>query len=267
MKGKRAIVLASFGTSEAAARGSTLDLLAKEVQEAYPSVSVRQAYTSNFVRRRMASEGISAPSVPECLEALAQEGCEEVVVQPTHLSPGEEYENKILSLRPEFQRRFARFSLGTPLFFHEENGSAREADFAVGLRTVMDCFPPETDEQLVLLGHGSPHRHNPIYEELQDVADRKGWPVHIGLVEDTDTPNFSMVERRLKEKKADLVLLAPLLLTGGIHVSEDLAGEGEHSWKRRLQGLGFSVRVCMKGLGTFPEFRGLYLEKLRKLMI
>ena len=260
METKQAIVLASFGTADAPARKATLDALAEEVAAAYPDFDVLQAYTSNFVRRRMAADGISAMSVPECLDALATAGYERVVVQPTHLSPGEEYENKLLSLVPDFQYRFEDFLMGNPLFFYQED------DYAVGLQTVMDCFPLETGEQLVLLGHGSPHRHNPVYEQLQALADEKQLPVHIGVIEESDVPDFSMVQKRLEEHMAGCILLAPLLLTGGIHVAEDMAGTTESSWKMRLQALGISVRTCMRGLGTFPEFRKLYLGKLQKLI-
>ena len=135
-----------------------------------------------------------------------------------------------------------------------------------GLCTVMECFPVAGDEHLVLLGHGSPHRPNPVYLELQERADVAFLPVHIGVVEESDLPNFSMVMARLKHREVRNILLAPLLLSGGVHVKEDMAGDGEQSWKSRLEQQGIAVRTCLRGLGTFPAFRRLYVEKAGKLI-
>ncbi len=259
MQKKQAIILASFGTANTEARKATLDVLAEETASAYPEFRVMQAYTSNFVRRRMAADGFRAFSPAECLDELAQAGFRRVVVQPTHLSPGEEYENKLIPMKSRFAACFGEFLLGEPVFF-------RKDDYGPGLEIVAGCFPLCSGEQLVLLGHGSPHRHNPVYEGLQQIADEKGLPIHIGLVEESDLPDFSMVRERLIKRGADHILLAPLLLTGGTHVTEDMAGEGSHSWKKRLEALGITVRVSMKSLGAFPEFRQLYLDKIRQLL-
>ena len=259
--GKRAILFASFGVSNAGVRRATLDATAQEIAEAFPAYEVRQAYTSNFIRQRMAAEGRSAPSVPEALDALEREGYSQVLVQPSHLSPGEEYEQKLLSLVPKYLVRFPDFRMGEPVFCRQGAGEAD--DFAVGLAAVLECFPPEPGEQLVLLGHGSPHRHNPVYSLLQHCADQKGLPVHIGVVETSDTPNFDMVLHRLEAIRGMHILLAPLLLAGGVHATEDMAGSGEDSWKSRLLAAGFAVRTCLQGLGAFPAFRRLYLRKIR----
>ncbi len=259
METAQAVILASFGTVNADSRREALDILAEETADVFPQCRVFQAYTSNFVRRRMAADGFAADSLTECLGKLAERGCRRVLVQPTHLSPGEEYENKILPLRDEFAASFEEFLLGEPVF-------CRREEYEPGLRTVTACFPLHPGEQLVLLGHGSPHRHNPVYEGLQQLADEKAMPLHIGVVEDSDTPDFSMVRSRLEKNGGKQILLAPLLLTGGTHVTEDMAGGGRDSWKSRLQALGLEVRVCTRSLGTFPEFRRIYLNRMQKLL-
>ena len=116
-------------------------------------------------------------------------------------------------------------------------------------------------EQLVLMGHGSPHRHNPVYDALQAHIDSEGLPIHVGVLEPSDTPRFDDVLARLRASAASEVLLAPLLLTGGRHVRQDLAGEQSDSWASRLRAAGVSVRVSMHGLGEYPVFRALYLAK------
>ena len=119
---------------------------------------------------------------------------------------------------------------------------------------------------MVLLGHGSPHRHNPVYTLLQQRADEEGLPVHIGVLEEADVPHFAMVLDRLEKSGKKRVLLAPLLLAGGRHVTHDLAGDEPASWKSRLQKSGFSVRLDRRTLGERAAFRRIYIEKLYRLV-
>ena len=130
------------------------------------------------------------------------------------------------------------------------------------LSTILDCFKRDADEDLILIGHGSPHRHNPVYENLQSLAGKK---IHIGVIEDNDTPNFSDVVKRLKISRAEKILLAPLLFNGGVHVAEDIAGE-KNSWRTKLSTLGYKVRVIRDGLGSFESFRELYIKKLEAIL-
>ena len=105
-------------------------------------------------------------------------------------------------------------------------------------------------------------RHNPVYERLQAEIDAQQLPIHVGVLESTDTPDFKMVLERLQKRQVREVLLAPLLLTSGMHVARDMADEGEDSWKTRLEQAGFSVTPILEGLGESP----LYIEKARKAL-
>lgn len=101
-----------------------------------------------------------------------------------------------------------------------------------------DTHVVSSGTQLVLLGHGSPHQHNPVYERLQAVIDAAGLPIHIGVLEPSDWPTFDDVLQRLRhlpEGAADQILLAPLLIAGGRHVTHDMAGDNPDSWQSRLQ--------------------------------
>ena len=91
-------------------------------------------------------------------------------------------------------------------------------------------------------------------------------PIHVGVLESTDTPDFKMVLERLQKRQVREVLLAPLLLTSGMHVARDMAGEGEASWKARLEKAGFSVTPIFEGLGESPLFRQIYIEKARRAL-
>ncbi len=239
-----AIILASFGSTDDSIRAKTFDRLAAEISQAFPTFEVRQAFTSNFIIRKLARRKIFIATVAEEIARLRSEGSRKIFLLPTHLTPGEEFDNKIkICAAPDVE-------IISPLF-------AEPIDKKI-LATVIDCFKPADDEELVLIGHGSPNRHNPVYENLQRLA---GDRIHIGVIEATDTPNFADVVKRLTGRK---ILLAPLLFNGGVHVSKEIAGSDANSWLNRLLALGKNVRVIRDGLGTFENFRKLYIDKLEK---
>lgn len=235
----QSVILVSFGSSNL----DTYNLLAMAIKERFPTVEVRQAFTSSFMIRRLASRGILIDTLPDAIAKLRDEGFTRIILLPTHLTPGEEFDNKIKPCAAEDVEIIA------PLL----------SDSKV-LPTIIDCFKPNADEDLILVGHGSPHRHNPIYEQLQRLTGDK---IHIGVIEETDTPNFADVVERLKKSRAEKVLLAPLLFNAGMHVDKDIAG----GWFDKLNALSYKVRVVREGLGNFESFRELYIKKLEEMSI
>ena len=276
---KLAVILSSFGSADSIIRTRTIDALALNIKSAFPEIELRQAYTANFMRRKLKAQGVTVLSIEEQIATLKADGFDKIIILPSHLTPGEEFDFKIKIFAGD------EVIVLPPLFTLDCNTEFDKLAF----NTVIDCFiekfscSPHThprcenffvdasdqancenifNEQLVLVGHGSPHRHNPVYENLQRLADEQNLKVHIGVIEVTDTPNFNDVINRLQQNRATNILLAPLLFNGGVHVNEDIAGN-ENSWKVRLIEQGFNVRVCTDGLGSFENFRQLYLERLK----
>ena len=243
-----AILLASFGSADDSIRALTFDKLAAEIARTFPTLAVRQAFTSNFMIRKLARRGIFIRTPSEEIACLRNEGFTRIILLPTHLTPGEEFDNKIKICARDGVK------IMPPLL-------SEPIDKKI-LLTILSCFPCDADEDLVLIGHGSPHRHNPVYESVQRLA---GDRVHIGVIESNDTPNFADVAARLKAVRADRVVLAPLLFNGGVHVAEDIAGAGD-SWLNRLTAQGCKVRVIRDGLGTFEKFRALYIKHLEETL-
>ena len=248
-----AIILASFGSADDSIRAKTMDKLAAEIKENFPAFEVRQAFTSHFMIRKLARRGISIDTPQQAIDNLRGEGFEKIFLLPTHLTPGEEFDNKIQICAGD------DVTIIPPLFSED---CATPLDEKI-LATILDCFKRDDDEDLILIGHGSPHRHNPVYENLQRLS---GDRVRIGVIEPTDTPNFADVLKRLQACRADKIVLAPLLFNGGVHVAEDIAGDGD-SWLNRLAAQGYRVRVIRDGLGTFESFRKLYVDKVRRALI
>ncbi len=243
------LIIAGFGTLDDAERARTLDAIELDLRREFPLLKIVPALTANFIRRKLLARGLDVHSIEERLKELRAEGISNITILPTHLTPGEEFENKILPFANDGIR------ILPPLFTADCRTEFDRRAFEV----VIDCFRPSDDEELVLIGHGSPHRHNPVYENLQQLNPR----ICIGVIEPTDRPNFDDVLDRLKRIRAKKILLAPLLLTGGAHVNEDIAGDGESSWSSRLRAEGFEVRTRTEGLGAFQSFRQLYVARFR----
>jgi len=254
---KRAILFASFGVVNEEARKKCIDAAALCLQASFPSAEVRQAYTSVFIKKRLAEQGINVDSLPEALERLYADGFTQVIIQPGYLTAGEEYEKKVIQVAKEYRQKFDQLHISRPLLERPEDGE----DMLDVLRKI---FVLEAKEELVLVGHGSPHQHNPAYENLQWLIDQEAYPAHIGVIEPTDTPAFADVYKRLQARRAQKLLLAPLLLSGGAHVNEDIAGKDEGTWLSRLRAKGFSVRVNLRGLGEYPAFQQLYVKRLQE---
>lgn len=258
---KQAILFASFGVVNAAARTACIDAAAAQIAKAFPAYEVRQAYTSVFIKKKLAEQGIQVDSLPEALSKLQADGFSRVIIQPGYLTAGEEYEKKVLAVVEAAQRQnFAELIISRPLM---QQGK----DCQDMLTVLQQIFSLENGEELVLVGHGSPHQHNPAYENLQAAADEKDLPIHIGVIEPTDTPDYAAVLARLKKCSSKKMLLAPLLLSGGAHVNEDIAGLEPESWLSRLQAEGFAVRTSLKGLGEYPAFQKLYVQRIQELAL
>ena len=257
---KQAILFASFGVVNAAARTACIDAAATQIAKAFPAYEVRQAYTSVFIKKKLAEQGIQVDSLPEALSKLQADGFSRVIIQPGYLTAGEEYEKKVLAVVEAQRQNFAELIISRPLM---QQGK----DCQDMLTVLQQIFSLENGEDLVLVGHGSPHQHNPAYENLQAAADEKDLPIHIGVIEPTDTPDYAAVLARLKKRSSKKLLLAPLLLSGGAHVNEDIAGPEPESWLSRLQAEGFAVRTSLKGLGEYPAFQKLYVQRIQELVL
>ena len=256
---KQAIIFTSFGVADAKARAECIDKTASLLAASLPEFTVCQAFTSVFIKKKLAAAGIIRDSLPEALTKLQAAGFQRVIIQPSHLTRGEEFEQKIVTAAKAYEKSFQQLLLSQPIL------AAADA-YAEVIAAVLPGLDLKKGEQLVWLGHGSPHQHNPVYEDLQSYADANNLPINVGVLEPNDTPNFAMVLKRLKKASAKAVLLAPLLLAGGRHVAKDLAGSGNGSWLSRLEQAGFQVTVDRRGLGEFADFRQLYLARLKQCL-
>ena len=250
---EQAIVITSFGTSVPEARVS-ITAVEEALKSAAPDCVCVRAFTSSIIRRILAGRGENVPSVTQALERLCADGARKVVVQPTHLLYGFEYD-KLKAEADAFAARFEQVTVGRPLLANTEDIQR----FAVGLS---QTYPERDGEAVVLMGHGTEHFANAVYPALQTALHLKGRDdLYIGTVE--GWPSFDDVLNQLKERR---VLLAPLMLVAGDHAREDMAGDSPDSWKSRLEQAGVSVTCSFTGLGMLPWVQEMYRERLLSIL-
>lgn len=246
---EKAIVMTSFGTSVPEARVS-ITAVEEALKSAAPGYACARAFTSSIIRRILAGRGENVPSLTEALEQLCADGIRQVVVQPTHLLYGYEYD-KLKAEAEAFTSRFETVTVGRPLL--ADTGDLQR--FAGGLA---QTYPARDGEAVVLMGHGTGHFANVVYPALQTALHLNGCDnLYIGTVE--GWPSFDDVLSQIKERR---VLLVPLMLVAGEHAKKDMAGDSPDSWKSRLEQAGFSVSCSFTGLGLFPWVQEMYRERL-----
>lgn len=257
---KKAIVVVGFGVGDIQVKERCIDSLIDDLKNNFGEYDIYEAWTSDFLRRKMAKEGHKYPDLAEALRDLQDNGYEMVAVMPTHLTPGEEWQKKIMPVIEEYKAVFKQLIFMEPVL--SADSPSAFLPIVDDIKGFLELEDLAAGEELVMMGHGSPHHHNVVYEYLQKFADEHKWPVHIGVVEPEDYPNQQDVIDRLHSRGCHKVFLRPLLLAGGNHATYDLAGEQEDSWKNRLRQEGMEVRYSTKGLGEYKAFRQIYIKKL-----
>lgn len=244
---KKGLAIMAFGTSHHDAYKNNISPIYHEAIDTFTDVVVRKGITSRIVKRILEKEYEEfVPNEKEIVELLKEDGCQKIYIQPLHLLKGHEYEKLLME----------GVILGSPLFETEEDVKrfAERMDFH---REKEDC--------LVLMGHGSSHEAEWIYEALEKTYRDKGYDqFFIGTVEGSIT--LDHILPKLKERAIKKVYLQPLMLVAGDHAKNDMAGEEEDSWKSRLEAAGIEVEVVLKGVGEYEEVRQLYMKKMKELL-
>ncbi|MBP2627808.1 MAG: Sirohydrochlorin cobaltochelatase [Firmicutes bacterium] len=262
---KKAIVVVSFGTTYAEARKSCIETVESRIQQAFPEYDVYRAFTSKIVMKRLAErDNIHVDDLETVLAKLQNEGYTEVIIQTTHLTPGEEYEKKVLVVAMRFKEIFPKIVVGRPLLYFKGDDGQPD-DFAIAAEALKWQMPSELSEgqAVVFMGHGSPNQHNPAYELMQQHFDEANINAMVGVVEETDHPSFPDVQKSLAAKNMKKIVLMPLLLVAGDHANNDMAGTEKESWKNQLLGQGYEVETYLHGLGENTAIQDIYVQHVR----
>ena len=259
MKNKKAILVVSFGTSHADTREKTIGAIEKEIADAYPDYEIRRAFTSGMILKVLEKrDGLSIENVKEAMDRLLSDGFHEVLVQPTHVIPGDEYDDMVEVIM-NYTEQFEKLTVGVPLLFNTE-------DYRKVIKAVLEQFQNLNDQEaLVLMGHGTKHCINAVYAALDYQFKEMGFTnVFVGTVE--AYPDITDVVKMVELYHPKKVILLPLMVVAGDHASNDMAGDEEDSWKNIFEQAGYEVECILKGLGEFQAIRDIYLEHISQAM-
>ncbi|QGG48922.1 sirohydrochlorin cobaltochelatase [Heliorestis convoluta] len=263
-KGKKAILVVSFGTSYAETRKVTIEAIENRVREEYPDWEVRRAFTSKKIIKVLKErDQLQVDTVQQALERLQAEGYNMVAVTSLHVIPGIEYE-EVEAVIKQFQdkKAFQAIGLGLPLLYSMGQEGMTD-DFTKALDALETQLPKtEEGEALVLMGHGSPHPTHAYYIVLQYKAEKRGLKnLYFYTVE--GGPSLEEVLAELQQKDITKATLIPFMLVAGDHAHNDMAGDEEDSAKSQLEAAGIAVHVYMRGLGENKAFQDMYMERLQ----
>ncbi len=244
----KGLLIVSFGTSYRDAYENDIAPVERALAAAFPDRVSLCAYASTMIIRKLKNrDGITLPGISEGLDALAAQGVRDLLVQPTFLIPGIEYE-KMISIIKEKQPLFDTVRVGTPLL-------SAISDYERIASCIQAVHSPRVGA-LLLMGHGTDHEANSAYARLEAAFAKAGHTdVFIGTVE--GKPVLEDLLPRLTPSQQ--VTVAPLLLVSGDHAKNDMAGQSPDSWRSRLTDAGHPTVCVLRGMGSFHFTRELLI--------
>ena len=253
---KVGILLTAFGSSEASAQVS-FENLEKKTREAYPDVPVFWAYTSHILRNKLAKQGKQLDSPKVALAKMADQGFTHVAVQSLHTIMGAEYEdlNDVIN-GFKTMGAFEQIIMGHPML-------ATQADMETAVEAILSVIPKKRkkNEAVIFMGHGTHHPANAFYAALMFQVQLRDPNVFIGTVE--GYPELGDIQTMLKARKLKTAWLMPFMSVAGDHAKNDMAGDGEDSWKTILTQSGIRCNTVLKGTAEFDAFVNIWVSHLK----
>ena len=250
------LLVVSFGTTSAESRRLNIGSVEQAIGEAAgEDWNVCRCFTSQTIINIIAKkEGVRTDSIAEALEKAAAAGVKNLVVQPTHLMKGLEYD-KLCSKLADHADLFRNLAVGDPLLTSAE-------DFGRAADALIEASSGYEDGMtaLVLMGHGTEAAANGIYSKMQDVLDSKGKNDYfVGTVE--AEPSLDDVIKAVGAGRYKRVVLRPLMLVAGNHAVNDMASPDDpDSWYSRFSAEGYETICIIEGLGQLPAIRSIYAD-------
>ena len=273
--GEKELLAVSFGTSFNNSRAADIGGIEKALQEAYPDWSVRRAFTAQIiVNHVLARDGEQIDNVEQALERAAANGVKQLVIQPTHLMHGAEYDELVKAVE-DFSSMFESVKIAEPLLGQvgadaaEVNADKETVAKAVTEAAVSEAgydsldAAKEDGTAFVFLGHGTSHTAKVTYDQMQTQMEQLGYEnAFIGTVEgEPEDTSCEAVIEKVKAAGYTRVVLRPLMVVAGDHANNDMAGEEADSWLNMFKAAGFEkVDAQIAGMGSIPAIQQIYVE-------
>mgnify|MGYP002559550991 FL=1 len=271
--GENELLVVSFGTSYNDSRVNDIKSIEDALQEAYPDWSVRRAFTAQIIINHIqARDGEKIDNMTQALERAVANGVKNLVVQPTHLMHGAEYDEMCAAI-DEYRNQFESVSIAEPLLGEvgsdatvinaDKEAVAKAITAAAVEASGFDSLEAakEAGAAFVFLGHGTAHVARVSYSQMSTQMQQLGYEnVFIGTVE--GEPEETACESVIEEVRAagyTTVILRPLMVVAGDHANNDMAGSDDDSWKPMFEDAGFTVDCQIAGLGGIADIQALYI--------
>ena len=278
--GEKEILVVSFGTSYNNSRAQDIQGIEEALEQAYPGWSVRRAFTAQIIINHVqARDGEVIDNMEQALERAAANGVKQLVVQPTHLMHGSEYD-EMMDAVEAYRSRFESVAVAEPLLgevgsdatvINPDKAAVAQAITAAALADAgYDSLESAAADgtAFVFPGHGTAHVAKVSYSQMQTQLDTLGYDnAWIGTVEGKpeDTAAQAVIDA-VKAAGYTKVVLRPLMVVAGDHAHNDMAGEDPESWKSLFTAAGLEVDVQIAGLGSVPAVQQLYVDHTGEAM-
>ena len=280
--GESELLVVSFGTSFNGSRAADIKGIEDALQAANPDWSVRRAFTAQIIINHVqARDGEKIDNMKQALDRAVANGVKNLVVQPTHLMHGAEYDEMCEAI-DEYKDKFESVSIAEPLLgevgadatvINEDKEAVATAITTEAVKTAgyEDAAAAAADgTAFVFMGHGTSHTAKVSYSQMQTTMETLGYDnVFIGTVEGEpeDTACEAIIEK-VKEAGYTKVVLRPLMVVAGDHANNDMAGADEDSWLSQFNAAGCfdSVDTQIAGLGEIADIQQIYVNHTKAAM-
>ena len=273
--GENELLVVSFGTSFNDSRANDIGGIEKALQSAYPEWSVRRAFTAQIIINHIqARDDEKIDNMEQALDRAVANGVKNLVVQPTHLMHGAEYD-ELTEAVEKYKDKFDSVKIAEPLLgevgadasvINEDKAAVAEAITAEAVKTAgFDSLDAAKEDgtAFVFMGHGTSHTAKVSYSQMQTQLEQLGYEnVFIGTVEgEPEETSCEEVIEKIKAAGYKKVILRPLMVVAGDHANNDMAGDDEDSWKSRFEASGAfdSIETQIAGLGEIDTIQQLYV--------
>ena len=274
--GENELLVVSFGTSFNDSRTADIGGIEKALAAAYPDWSVRRAFTAQIIINHVqARDGECIDNVDQALQRAVDNGVKNLVVQPTHLMHGAEYDELVETLET-YKDKFETVTVAEPLLgevgadatvINEDKAKVAEAITAQAVEAAgYDSLDAAKEDKtaFVFMGHGTSHSAKVSYSQMATQMQQLGYDnVFIGTVEgEPEETACENVIEAVKEAGYTKVVLRPLMVVAGDHANNDMAGDDDDSWKSQFEASGYfeSIDTQISGLGEIEAIQQIYVE-------
>ena len=273
--GENELLVVSFGTSFNDSRAEDIKGIEDALAEAFPDWSVRRAFTAQIIINHVqARDDEQIDNMQQALDRAVANGVKNLVVQPTHLMHGAEYDEMVEAI-DAYKDKFESVAIAEPMLGEVgDDATVINDDKAAVAQAITDEAVKEAGYDsmeaaaedgtaFVFMGHGTSHTANVTYDQMQTQMENLGFTnAFIGTVEgEPEDTACDEVINKVKDAGFKKVILRPLMVVAGDHANNDMAGDDDDSWKSMFEASGdFDEIDCqIEGLGRIDAVEQLYV--------